>query len=103
MKKMKMHEYLTELNSTEDGFSEESMYLRFTDSLLEQAVRSRSSDVHVEPLDGGGARIRFRIDASLKTQMVIGRNIASKLAIRLKCLAGVDLTDSKRAQERATH
>ena len=99
MKKMKMHEYLTELNSTEDGFSEESMYLRFTDSLLEQAVRSRSSDVHVEPLDGGGARIRFRIDASLKTQMVIGRNIASKLAIRLKCLAGVDLTDSKRAQE----
>lgn len=96
---MNLFEYLSVQTSCNRTWSEESMYIRFTDSILEKAVREGATDIHIEPLDGGGSKIRYRIHADLKTQIIIGRNIASKFAVRLKCLAGVDLTDSKRAQE----
>ncbi|WP_371324595.1 GspE/PulE family protein [Dechloromonas sp. ZY10] len=68
------------------------------DALIADAVRLEASDLHFEP-EAGFARIRYRIDGWLRVIRLVPERIWQPLLICLKLLAGLDIADSRSAQD----
>ena len=68
------------------------------DALIADAVRLEASDLHFEP-EAGFARIRYRIDGWLRVIRLLPGSIWQPLQICLKLLAGLDIADSRSAQD----
>jgi type IV pilus assembly protein PilB len=68
--------------------------VRYVNSLIEQAIQSRASDLHLEPTDGD-MRVRFRIDGVLHEVDKIPHGVQSALISRLKIMANVDITERR--------
>jgi type IV pilus assembly protein PilB len=77
-----------------DSIGEEAPIVRFANGLIEQAIESRASDLHVEPTDED-LRVRFRIDGVLHEVDTVPRAVQSALTSRLKIMAGVDITERR--------
>lgn len=67
-------------------------------ALVEQAVRQRASDIHVEALEKK-VRVRYRIDGSLYERMVYDNNLLSALLSRIKILSGMDISERRKPQD----
>jgi type IV pilus assembly protein PilB len=65
-------------------------------ALLEDAVRERATDVHIEPRDGKVAAIRFRIDGALLDVALLPRATVDPLENQLKVLAQLDPSPATR-------
>jgi len=61
-------------------------------SLFEDALRMKASDIHIEP-DEKVLRIRQRIDGVLQEQIMKEKRIASALVMRLKIMSGLDISE----------
>jgi general secretion pathway protein E len=72
--------------------------VRAVDLLLNQAVRDRASDIHIEP-QPSRLRVRFRIDGVLHEVMDLPRNIHPLLVSRLKILADMNIAERRRPQD----
>lgn len=72
--------------------------VKMLNSLIEQAVRSRSSDIHIEPYDGM-ARVRFRVDGNLKEISKLDLNILPALVARIKIAGGMNIAEKRRPQD----
>ncbi len=79
-------------------FSVETPVTESLDLLIQQAVRDRASDIHLEP-QNNRLRIRYRIDGVLYDMNSVPINIHAELASRIKILAEMDVTRSKQAQD----
>ena len=73
---------------------EEAPVVRLLQSILEDAVQVRASDVHIEPQERG-LQIRFRIDGVLQPQPMADSRIASALTQRLKLMADLDIAEKR--------
>ncbi|OGN94640.1 MAG: hypothetical protein A2Y89_05345 [Chloroflexi bacterium RBG_13_51_18] len=97
----KVNEFLptdTGNREAELDFSVETPITESLDLLIEQAVRDRASDIHLEPQDNR-LRIRYRIDGVLYDMNSVPINVHAELASRIKILAEMDVTRSKQAQD----
>lgn len=65
--------------------------VRLLESVFEDAVQVRASDVHLEPQENG-LLIRSRIDGILQTQTQADKRISAALSQRLKLMAGLDIS-----------
>ncbi|MCW2522856.1 MAG: hypothetical protein JWO63_1191, partial [Frankiales bacterium] len=74
--------------------SEDAPVVRFVNSLLERAITSRASDIHLEPSEFD-LKIRLRIDGVLHEVDAVPRAIQSALISRLKILSGLDITERR--------
>ncbi|MHC4335030.1 MAG: GspE/PulE family protein [Planctomycetota bacterium] len=72
--------------------------ISFVDLLLSQAVRSRASDIHVEPLEKSMA-IRMRVDGRLRDMVPPPRNMQAAVTTRLKILAKMDIAERRLPQD----
>jgi MSHA biogenesis protein MshE len=72
--------------------------MRLIRSLFEDAARLRASDIHIEP-DEDVLRIRQRIDGVLNEQVMKENRIASALVLRLKLMAGLDISEKRLPQD----
>ncbi len=73
--------------------------------ILAQAVERLASDVHINP-DEHALHLRFRIDGHLQPQQGPGLSSHSGIVQRIKVMAGLDLTQTRRPQDgkfRFTH
>jgi type II secretory ATPase GspE/PulE/Tfp pilus assembly ATPase PilB-like protein len=68
------------------------------DLLIQQAVRDRASDIHLEPQEER-LRIRYRIDGILHDMHSLPIKAHAELASRIKILAEMDVTRSKQPQD----
>jgi len=66
--------------------------------IIEEAVRSRSSDIHIEP-EEDRVRVRYRIDGTLHDMMSLPTNIHRAIISRIKILADMNIADHHRAQD----
>ncbi len=73
---------------------EEAPVMRLLQSLLEDAVQVRASDVHIEPQERT-LQIRFRIDGVLQAQAAADVRIAAALIQRLKLMASLDIAERR--------
>jgi type IV pilus assembly protein PilB len=75
--------------------------VRLATSIVTEAVRSRASDIHVEP-QVDGLRIRYRIDGLLRDIMKVPRNSSAALVSRLKIVSGLDIAERRLPQDGRT-
>ncbi|BDU72202.1 GspE/PulE family protein [Mesoterricola silvestris] len=81
----------------EEGDAERSM-TRLVDQLLAKAIRDRATDVHIQP-DERTVLTRFRVDGSLVQGPSLPKALQPAVLARLKVLAEVDLSESRRPQD----
>lgn len=68
------------------------------DLILQQAVRDRASDVHLEPQENR-LRIRFRIDGMLHDMFSLPMNVHGAIISRIKILAEMNIAEQRRSQD----
>src|SRR6201999_2595888 len=68
--------------------------VRYVNSILDQAIQNRASDIHLEPTEGD-LRIRYRIDGVLHEVDVVPRAVQAALISRLKIMSNVDITERR--------
>jgi len=67
-------------------------------SVFEDAVQMRASDIHIER-DENQLRIRQRIDGVLQENILKENKIASAMVLRLKLMAGLDISEKRIPQD----
>ena len=67
-------------------------------SLLEQAIRQRASDIHIEALESK-VRVRYRIDGALYERMVYDNSILPAISTRIKIMGGMDISEKRKPQD----
>lgn len=72
--------------------------IRAVDEIFDSAIRSRASDVHVEPWADGG-RVRERVDGVLRESRFLQAQLFPLVLSRLKLLAGMDIADRRLPQD----
>ena len=78
--------------------AEDAPVVKLMQTVFEEAVRARASDIHIEPQDRS-LRVRFRIDGVLQVQMEADSKIASAMALRLKLMSGLDISEKRLPQD----
>jgi len=77
---------------------DEAPVAKLLQSLFDDAVRSRASDIHVEPQERK-LQIRFRIDGMLVVHTEAESRIAPAVVQRLKLSAGLDIAERRLPQD----
>ncbi|MFC1781629.1 GspE/PulE family protein, partial [Planctomycetota bacterium] len=72
--------------------------IRFVDLLLRQAVKSRASDIHVEPQENS-MTIRMRIDGVLRDMVPPPRKMQAAISTRIKILSRMDIAERRLPQD----
>lgn len=72
--------------------------VKLLQSLFEDAVQVKASDIHIEP-DAGVLRIRQRVDGVLMEQVLEEVNIAPALVVRLKIISGLNISEKRLPQD----
>lgn len=67
-------------------------------SLLEQAIRQRASDIHIEALESK-VRVRYRIDGALYERMVYDNSLLPAISTRIKIMGGMDISEKRKPQD----
>ena len=78
--------------------AEEAPVVKLLQTVFEEALRTRASDIHIEPQEKS-LRIRFRIDGVLHVQTEADAKIASAMALRLKLMSGLDISEKRLPQD----
>ena len=73
---------------------DEAPVVRYVNGLIEQAIESRASDLHLEPAEHD-LRVRFRIDGVLHEIESVPKGLQSALLSRLKIMSGLDITERR--------
>ncbi|MBT9130413.1 MAG: Type II secretion system protein E [candidate division WS2 bacterium] len=72
--------------------------VKFTDSLITDAISNNASDIHLDPTPEG-IRIRYRVDGMLSDVMNITSGIEEAVISRFKVLGGMDIAEKRRSQD----
>ena len=71
---------------------------RIVDLLIEQAVKDRASDIHIEPQEHG-LEVRYRVDGLLQNAASLPISLHPALVSRIKVLAGMNIAERRRPQD----
>jgi MSHA biogenesis protein MshE len=78
--------------------ADDAPVVKLLQSLFDDALRARASDIHVEPQEKKLA-IRFRVDGSLHLHTEAETRIAPAVVQRLKLIAGLDIAERRLPQD----
>lgn len=84
------------LQSTSDEYSQP--VVRLIDSILTDAVKRESSDIHFEP-ESGFLRIRYRIDGMLRQVRSLHQSYWPAMAVRIKVMSGMNIAETRAPQD----
>jgi type IV pilus assembly protein PilB len=77
---------------------EDAPIIDLVDLVVKSGIRSRASDIHVEPMEKG-VMIRQRLDGLLKEVMDLPKWVHEGLIARLKIMAGMDIAEKRLPQD----
>ncbi len=83
---------------SEADVSEDSPIAQTVNLLLEYAIRSNASDVHIEPREEH-VQVRYRIDGVLKEVNRLPRNVMNALISRVKILSNLKIDERRVPQD----
>ena len=83
---------------SEADVAEDSPIAQTVNLLLEYAIRSSASDIHIEPRENY-VQIRYRIDGVLKEVNQLPRNVLGALISRIKILANLKIDERRVPQD----
>ncbi|MFA6185263.1 MAG: GspE/PulE family protein [Candidatus Shapirobacteria bacterium] len=82
----------------EEKVTVEAPVSKIVTTILEYAVKSRASDVHIEPQEDS-VRIRYRIDGILQEKYLLPRNVHDAVISRIKILSGLKIDEKRIPQD----
>ena len=85
-------------NLLEATTQEDAPVVKLLQTMFEDATQVRASDIHIEPQENQ-LQIRFRIDGVLHPQTQSDPRIAAPLALRLKLMSGLDISEKRLPQD----
>ncbi|ATW23987.1 GspE/PulE family protein [Candidatus Formimonas warabiya] len=83
-----------DLDEIPDDLTEEAPTVRIVNSLFQQAIRERASDIHFEP-HAEEFRVRYRIDGVLKDMMILPRQSIASILSRIKIMGEMDIAEKR--------
>ncbi len=87
------------VDSTQIGqIIKEAPIAKIVSTILEFAVSSRSSDVHIEPQDDR-VRVRYRIDGILYDKLSLPKNVQEAVTSRIKILSEMKIDEHRSPQD----
>ena len=78
--------------------ADDAPVIRLINGILQEAIRSRASDIHVEPYEER-LSVRFRIDGSLTEKLSLPARLAPVLVSRVKVMARLDIANKRIPQD----
>lgn len=97
-----IHTDTNEADITETDMGEEAAskapVIRFVDLLLSQAVKSRASDIHIEPQENS-MTVRMRIDGILNEMVPPSRKMQAAIIARVKILSQMNIAERRLPQD----
>ncbi|OGY20656.1 MAG: hypothetical protein A3A65_00490 [Candidatus Chisholmbacteria bacterium RIFCSPLOWO2_01_FULL_49_14] len=67
-------------------------------TLLEFAIKSRASDIHIEPL-ADKTRVRYRVDGILIERLILPKRVHNAVVSRIKILSGMKIDEKRLPQD----
>ena len=83
---------------SEADVAEDSPIAQTVNLLLEYAIRSQASDIHIEPRENF-VQVRYRIDGVLKEVNQLPRNVLNALVSRIKILSNLKIDERRVPQD----
>ena len=72
--------------------------IRLVQTLMEDAIRARASDIHVEPM-ADRVRVRLRVDGVCRTADEYPKHLQGAVLSRLKIMAEMDIAEKRKPQD----
>jgi type IV pilus assembly protein PilB len=72
--------------------------VKLINSILDQAVKLKASDIHIEPLEKD-VRVRLRVDGQLFNAFVIPKNAQAGVLTRIKIMGNMDIAEKRLPQD----
>jgi type IV pilus assembly protein PilB len=80
------------------GGDSDSPIVQIVNTMIEQAARQGTSDIHIEALERV-ARVRFRIDGALYERFTYDIHVLPAIIARLKIMGGMDISEKRKPQD----
>ena len=81
-----------------ENVEEEAPIIHLLNSLVERAIKSNASDIHIEPFDRE-TKVRMRIDGVILEYVTLQRNVHQPLIARIKIMANLDIAEKRIPQD----
>ena len=81
-----------------DVSSEDSPVVKLVNRILDEAVRNRTSDIHIEPM-GDRVRLRYRVDGVCVERDNLPKRMQNAVLSRLKLMAGMNIAEKRVPQD----
>lgn len=94
-------EQKTEQTDSYSDISEDvnsSPIVKLVKDMVENAVRQRASDIHIEPMENY-IRLRYRVDGALHNRAKYSTGVLSAIIARIKILSGMDIAEKRKPQD----
>lgn len=78
--------------------TDDSPVVKLVNFVIQKAVAEDASDIHIEPQEHD-LRIRFRLDGVLQEIMRVPRSSQSAIISRIKVMADIDITETRKPQD----
>ncbi|MCX8008332.1 MAG: GspE/PulE family protein [Patescibacteria group bacterium] len=76
----------------------EAPIAQIVSAILEQSIKIRASDIHIEP-QSGDTRVRFRVDGILQEQLSLPRGLHEAVVSRIKILSDMKIDEKRIPQD----
>jgi len=87
-----------DVGAKEKELAEEAPIIRIVNVLLQQAIKERATDIHIEP-QRRSVRIRYRIDGVLHEIMNLPRYVHAPLISRIKIMGDMNIAEKRLPQD----
>jgi len=84
------------------AMEDEAPIIRVVNVIIQQAIKDRASDIHIEP-DRRGVRIRYRIDGVLHEVMQVPKYVHAPLISRVKIMGDMNIAERRIPQDGRIH
>lgn len=87
-----------ELNKQAGAILRDAPINRIVENILDFAIKSSASDVHIEP-QIGRTRVRYRIDGILVEKLILPQNVHEAVISRIKIMANLKIDEKRLPQD----
>lgn len=99
---LKKEYYTPVIDNRSDSGTEEDVQnapaVRLTNSIINQAISTHASDIHIEPFETYVA-VRYRVDGVLYENNKIPQNLYSAVSTRIKIMSGMNIAEKRIPQD----
>jgi type IV pilus assembly protein PilB len=98
MEKESVSDSADDVISDLEGDKEEAPVIQFVNLMLNEAIKLKASDIHIEPYEKN-YRVRFRIDGALYEKIQPPPAVAAAISSRIKIMSKMNISERRRPQD----